>query len=174
MQVFQPFPMLPGRRAQAWLHRPAYRRPRHFHAEPELNFVFHGHATMGVGETTVDLERGDVLLLRPGQDHEMLRASEDLELVVVAVTPELAERCLLRRLPAGLMPFRLTTAEIPAIREQLLFLDAPTGGENHERIVGNLFGGAVGRFDQGHPTARRVLDAMFRSPGLSSGRMAHE
>ena len=174
MQLYQPFPMLPGHRAQAWLHRPAYRRPRHFHAEPELNFVFHGRATMGVGESSFDLERGDVLLLRPGQDHEMLSATADLELVVVAVTPELAERCMLRRFPAGSRPFRLSAAEIPAMRDQLVSLDAPTNGEQHERIVGSLFGATEGRFDQGHPTARRALDVIGKRPGTSSVRLAQD
>ncbi len=174
MQVFQPFPMLPGRRAQAWLHRPAYRRPRHFHAEPELNFVFHGRATMGVGENTFELEPGDVLLLRPGQDHEMLSATADLELVVVAVTPDLAERCMLRRFPAGSRPFRLYAEEVPAIREQLLSLDAPTSAENHERIVSHLFRSTEGRFEQGHPTARRVLNVIGRSPEVSSVRLARD
>jgi AraC-like DNA-binding protein len=164
--------MQSGHRAQAWLHRPAYRRPRHFHAEPELNFVFRGRAVMGVGEGTVSMEAGDVLLLHPGQDHEMLTATDDLELVVAAVTPELMHRCLLRSLPAGSRPFRLPTEEMRVVSEQLLSLDAPTTAEAHERLVGDLFGRTEGRFDPGHPTARRALELIDKRPDASSARLA--
>jgi hypothetical protein len=45
--LYQPFPMQPGHRAQAWRHQPAFLRPRHFHEEPELNLVTRGTATFG-------------------------------------------------------------------------------------------------------------------------------
>ncbi len=171
---YQPFPMLPGHRAQAWLHRPAYRRPRHFHAEPELNFVFHGYARMGVGEFVFDMSPGDVLLLRPGQDHEMLQASDDVELVVTALTPELAARCLPGPLPVESRPFRLPEDEARAIRHQLLALDSPTGAENHERIVGDLFGYSEGHFGRGHLLARRTLAAIAERPDVVSSQLAVE
>lgn len=164
--------MLPGHRAQVWLHRPAYRRPRHFHAEPELNLVFHGWARMGVGEFVFDMTAGDVLLLRPGQDHEMLQASDDLELVVVALTPELASRCLRGPLPAESRPFRLPEDEMRAIRHQLLSLDSPTGAENHERIAADLFECSEGYFGRGHLLARRTLAAVSERPDFVSSQLA--
>lgn len=172
--VYQPFPMLSGHRAQAWLHRPAYRRPRHFHAEPELNFVFRGSAKMGVGNLVLDMTPGQVLLLRPGQDHEMLQASDDLELVVVALTPELAARCLRGPLPAESRPFQLPAEDVRTIRRQLLSLDAPTGAENHERIVGDLFGYSEGHFERGHLLARRTLAAVSERLDVVSSRLAGE
>lgn len=84
--------MLPGRRAQAWRHQPSFLRPRHFHREPELNLVLRGSARLAVGERTLLAAAGDCLFFAPGQDHQLLWASDDLELFVVAVTPELALR----------------------------------------------------------------------------------
>lgn len=60
------------------------------------------------------------------------------------------------------------------IREQLLSLDAPVHGETHERIVGNLFRSTEDRFDRGHPTARKVLEVIGKSPEVSSLRLARE
>jgi len=91
--VFQPFPMLPARRAQVWRHRPEFQRPRHFHREPELNFVVKGSATLGVGTRVQQALAGDVVVFEPGQDHLLLDASADLELFALALTPELWERC---------------------------------------------------------------------------------
>ncbi len=90
--LFQPFPMLPRRAAQCWRHQPAYRRPRHFHEEPELNLVLKGRARLGVGDGSIELRAGELLLFEPGQDHELLEASPDLDLVVMALRPELAVR----------------------------------------------------------------------------------
>jgi AraC-like DNA-binding protein len=87
--LYQPFPMLPGRRAQAWHHQPSFLRPRHFHREPELNLVVRGTARLAVGESVVGTSAGDCLFFVPGQDHQLLDASADLELFAVALTPEL-------------------------------------------------------------------------------------
>jgi AraC-like DNA-binding protein/mannose-6-phosphate isomerase-like protein (cupin superfamily) len=92
--VFQPFPMLPARRAQVWRYRPEFRRPRHFHREPELNFIVQGSATLGVGTRVQHALAGDVVVFEPGQDHVLLEASDDLELFTLALTPELWERRL--------------------------------------------------------------------------------
>lgn len=67
-----------------------FRRPRHFHDEPEINLVVRGSARVGVGGQELALGPGQAVVLQPGQDHELLVASEDLELYVVAVRPELA------------------------------------------------------------------------------------
>jgi AraC-like DNA-binding protein len=87
--LYQPFPMLPGRRAQAWRHQPSFLRPRHFHREPELNLVVRGTARLAVGERVVGASAGDCLFFVPGQDHQLLDASTDLELFAIALTPEL-------------------------------------------------------------------------------------
>jgi AraC-like DNA-binding protein/mannose-6-phosphate isomerase-like protein (cupin superfamily) len=97
--LFQPFPMLPARRAQVWRHRPEFRRPRHFHREPELNFVVQGSATLGIGTRVQQARAGEVIVFEPGQDHVLVDASSDLELFALALTPELWERR--RSLAAG-------------------------------------------------------------------------
>jgi hypothetical protein len=86
--------MLPGRRGQVWRYQPEYRRPRHFHHEPELNFVVAGAATFGTGRGAIRAASGDLVCWPPGLDHELLSASPDLDLFVVALTPELCERAL--------------------------------------------------------------------------------
>src|SRR5688572_27193116 len=86
--------MLPGRRAQAWRHQPAFRRPRHFHEEPEINLVTRGSCKMGVGDRPLRLTAGQLVVFQPGQDHELIEASPDLELFVFALRPELHARAL--------------------------------------------------------------------------------
>ena len=88
--LFQPFPMLPGRAAQVWRHQPEYRRPRHFHEETEVNAVVRGSALVGIGDRTLELGPGELVMFEPGQDHVLLEASDDLELFVFALRPELA------------------------------------------------------------------------------------
>lgn len=81
--------MLAGARAQVWRYAAQYRRPRHFHLEPELNLVGRGEAVLGVGEAVVEARAGDLLCFAPGQDHVLLHASPDLELFSVGIAPAL-------------------------------------------------------------------------------------
>lgn len=86
--AYQPFPMLPGARGQVWRYKGAYRRPRHFHHEPELNLVAAGTAAVGVGEAVVEVQAGDLICFAPGQDHVLLRASPELVLFAVGCRPD--------------------------------------------------------------------------------------
>ena len=70
------------------------RRPRHFHAEPELNLVIHGTATFGVGSRVVRLAKGELLAFPAGQDHVLLEASADLYLFAVGLDPAFSEEAL--------------------------------------------------------------------------------
>jgi AraC-like DNA-binding protein len=92
--LYQPFPMASIARGQVWRYSPEYRRPRHFHAEPEINIVSAGSATFGVGESTMNVRAGDLLWWLPGQDHELIEASLDFDLFVVGFTPALSARVL--------------------------------------------------------------------------------
>jgi AraC-like DNA-binding protein/uncharacterized protein YjlB len=92
--LYQPFPMRGEARAHIWHHVPETRRPRHFHAEPELNLISGGSARFGVGEAVVSVTAGDLLWWPPGQDHVLLEASPDFDLYVIGVTPALSERVL--------------------------------------------------------------------------------
>jgi len=63
------------------------RRPRHFHAEPELNLVVRGWARFGVAEGTVRLAERELVVFPAGQDHVLLEASPDLYLYAVGLEP---------------------------------------------------------------------------------------
>jgi len=89
--LLQPFPLPPGCRAQAWRYQPKYRRPLHFHAEPELNFVWRGRARFVVGNRSLWVERGGLLILPPGIDHALVEASADLEFFAIGFHPELVD-----------------------------------------------------------------------------------
>ncbi len=88
--LLQPFPFPKGCRAQAWRYQPKYRRPLHFHAEPELNFVWQGRARFVVGGRSFWVERGGLIILPPGIDHALVQASPDLEFFAIGFHPELA------------------------------------------------------------------------------------
>jgi len=92
--LYQPFPILGASRGYIWHHVPATRRPRHFHAEPELNLITAGRAMFGMGEATMAVEAGDLLWWPPGQDHVLLDASPDFDLYVIGLIPEFSERVL--------------------------------------------------------------------------------
>lgn len=113
--LYQPFPMLEGRRAQLWRYAPAYRRPRHFHDEPELNVVMAGTGTFGTGRDTVHVAAGDILCWPPGRDHELLEASLDFDLFVVAMTPALCSRAFGGRSALALAGPLLTHLPAPAL-----------------------------------------------------------
>jgi AraC-like DNA-binding protein/mannose-6-phosphate isomerase-like protein (cupin superfamily) len=81
-------------RAHIWRHAPATTRPRHFHPEPEFNWVAAGRARFGMGEKVLDVREGDILWWPPGQDHVLIDASPDFDLFVVGITPELSARAL--------------------------------------------------------------------------------
>src|SRR5688572_7637017 len=83
--------MLGTRRAQAWRYHPAYRRPRHVHAESEFNLVLAGTGLMSVGATQVPLVPGTLLWLPPGVEHGLEGASADFDLVVVGFQPGLLD-----------------------------------------------------------------------------------
>jgi AraC-like DNA-binding protein len=101
--VHQPFPTIGGARGQIWRHEPSTRRPRHFHADPELNLIAAGSASFGVGEQVLGVGANDLLWWAPGQDHELLDASDDFELYVIGLSPAFSERVLG---PAGVNIYR--------------------------------------------------------------------
>jgi methylphosphotriester-DNA--protein-cysteine methyltransferase/quercetin dioxygenase-like cupin family protein len=89
--ILQHFPMASRARGQVWRHQPAFHRPRHFHPQLELNFVSRGEARLSVGREVVNLRAGALLWFLPGQSHELVAASPELELWVVGLTQDFAE-----------------------------------------------------------------------------------
>jgi len=83
--------MLEGRRAQAWHYQPAFRRPRHFHEEPEINLVTRGQGTILLGDRTLEVRAGCLVWFPPGLDHYLAAASADFELLTVGFQPALID-----------------------------------------------------------------------------------
>ena len=87
--LYQAF--LPDRRQRAFVWKYSEssggRRPRHFHAEPELNLVVSGSATFRVGSGIVRVSRGELLAFPAGQDHALVEASSDLYLYAIGLEP---------------------------------------------------------------------------------------
>src|SRR6187401_1477780 len=71
--------------AGVWYSTPASTRyPTHWHDELELNLVLWGRVQYQIGPHTVELERGSLLLLEPGQRHTLLAVSHDLAMWVAS------------------------------------------------------------------------------------------
>jgi len=158
--LFQRFPMLPGRRAQAWRHQPAFRRPRHFHAEPELNVVCRGSARVGLGDSVVHLTSGEVILFHPGQDHVLLEASPDLELWVLALRADLAARAVDSLTRAASVRCRLPAPVLSALVETLASLESVSDADTVEmRLVGQFLQ-VQGHLSTNHVLSRRALQAV--------------
>jgi AraC-like DNA-binding protein len=63
------------------------RYPTHWHDELELNLVLWGRAQYQIGTSTVELGRGSLLRLAPGQQHTLLAVSDDLAMWVGSFRP---------------------------------------------------------------------------------------
>lgn len=90
------------------------RRPRHFHAEPELNLVVSGWAEFGVGERTVRVSKGEIVGFPAGQDHVLLETSADVFLFALGVTPMLASEVVFGQSGETALPLylRLNASEL--------------------------------------------------------------
>lgn len=169
--LFQPFPMSAGRSAQVWHHHPSFRRPAHFHEEPELNVVTAGVGTLAVGNERWSLRAGDAIYLQPGQDHELLSESPDFELFVLALEPELAARCVpttaRRSSVVALDPRTLDT-----LREEWLAVAHLTDRGRVESLLCEQFGSLASRFDTAPPLCRRTLNTLQLSPEVTEEEIA--
>lgn len=170
--LFQPFPMAPGRRAQVWRHRPEFRRPRHFHPEPEINLVVKGNALLGVGDRSLALGAGDLVVFAPGQDHVLLEASADLELFVMALHPELAARIPTWSPTAAGSAGRLAEHELVGFTTPLHALADVSDAGATETTLTDLFGMALRRSNAQHVLSRRAMASVREELSLSSGDLA--
>ncbi len=175
--------MLGRARAQVWAYSPHYRRPRHFHAEPELNCIAAGSARFGVGDTVVQASAGELLVFPPGQDHVMLGGSQDLVLYAVGLEPELAAEVLRGATLVGATAMhvrpRADDFRVMAARAAAL-----SGCDARPQDVAELWERAhrsrrqqvAGRGGEWHVLTRRTLDvghgagAWSRRPGSSRAR----
>jgi len=169
--VFQPFPMLPKRRAQAWQHRPEFRRPRHFHREPELNLVVRGTATLGIGTRLQRAFAMDVLVFEPGQDHVLLDASDDLELFTVALTPELAERS--RNVEARSTPASRVADHARAVAALRAVADM-SDAVVVDTLLSDLFYELKARSSSPSSVSRRAAEQVIAQPAVPCAELARK
>lgn len=175
---YQSFPMLGRARAQVWSYAPQYRRPRHFHAEPELNFVVAGSAVFGVGENIIEVKAGELLGFPPGQDHVMLHGAGDLVLFAVGMqdwlsSDVLGQRC---RVPG---PLHLRPAA-DEFRKLVDCVSAVAGRDRAEQNIAEFWERAHHARtmnarvpDSGmHILTRRTLEAIWEDPELGRAGLA--
>jgi AraC-like DNA-binding protein len=84
---FQPYPLPAGREAHAWHYQPAFRRPRHFHEEPEFNLVTRGDGILEIGDRSLAVRAGHLVWFPPGIEHYLAAASADFEMLSAAFSP---------------------------------------------------------------------------------------
>lgn len=169
--VYQPFPMLDGRRAQIWRHQPAYLRPRHFHDEPELNVVVKGQCVLGIGDREMSLSAGQMVLFQPGQDHVLLQASVDLDLFVMALLPELSERVLGARALAATGGMK-ELDDVGAATAELAALCRIVDATSAEAGVASRFALALRGASAPDVLGRRALELARAEPDVSGTELA--
>jgi AraC-like DNA-binding protein len=176
--LYQPFPIPGGARGHVWHHVPATRRPRHFHAEPELNLIAAGHAVFGCGEATISVSAGDLLWWPPGQDHVLLDAAPDLDLYVIGVTPAFSERVLTGRVPGasnGAARLQLDHGTLTGLRTACAAQTSGVDAAAVERHVGDLWRDAHAlraRIPHHHPLTVRALSSLLGRPDLTRSDLA--
>jgi methylphosphotriester-DNA--protein-cysteine methyltransferase len=176
--LYQPFPIPGTARGHVWHHIPATRRPRHFHAEPELNLIAAGHAAFGFGEATISVSPGDLLWWPPGQDHVLVDATPDLDLYVIGVTAAFSEHVLAGRLPGvcgGATRLRLDPDTLGTVRAACALQTAGTDTAAIERHVGDLWRDAHAlraRIPDHHPLTVRALSSLLGRPDLKRVELA--
>jgi AraC-like DNA-binding protein len=176
--LYQPFPIGTPARAHIWRHAPATRRPRHFHAEPEINLVTAGTAAFGMGDKVLPVGAGDLLWWPPGQDHVLLDASPDFDLFVIGVTAEFSARVLQGVLDLACVGPIQTRLPPPILAEiEGICLPPCTGTDVPaiERRVGDLWRRAHGlrrSADAIHVVTRRTMASLYQRPDLPRSQVA--
>lgn len=156
------------------------KRPRHFHHEPELNLVVRGSAKFGVGEGTVSVERGELLVFPAAQDHVLLEGSSDLYLYAVGLEPDYSAEVLgasrqvvaplHARLPAGEFERAVAGAEAIVDRADA----AQPGAELWERLHWLGRHAAERASGRTHVLTRRALETMTEHLDVGLDALAAE
>jgi AraC-like DNA-binding protein len=176
--LYQPFPIPTKARAHVWRHAPATRRPRHFHAEPELNLVTGGRGAFGMGEKVLPVATGDLLWWPPGQDHVLADASPDFDLFVIGVTADFSQRALAGTPDegcAGPIQIRLPTTALAEIEATCVAPASATDVPAIERKVGDLWRRAHALRRAANPMhvlTRRTMVSLYQRPELARSDLA--
>ena len=172
--------MLGLSRAQIWAYSPRYRRPRHFHAEPELNLVASGTAVFSVGEKRIRVHAGEFLSFAPGQDHLLEGGSPDLALFAIGLRSDYSEQVLSALGPpvVSLIPIRLPP---DAFRNLVCRAEAGAEQVGIDSQVGELWEQvrytqhrAIENNGSIHILTRRTLSALLAEPALNRDALAKQ
>jgi AraC-like DNA-binding protein/mannose-6-phosphate isomerase-like protein (cupin superfamily) len=177
--LYQPFPIATKARGQVWHHVPATRKPRHFHAEPELNLVTRGTGAFAMGDKVLRVVAGDLLWWPPGQDHMLADASPDFDLFVIGVTADFSSRVLSGRLDvccAGPIQIHLAAPDLAEIKAACgAARSEVTDLAVIERQVGDLWrrAHALRRAEHNmHSVTRRTMASLYERPELARSDVA--
>jgi AraC-like DNA-binding protein len=176
--LYQPYPIATKARGQIWHHVPATRRPRHFHAEPELNLVTGGTGTFAMGQKALPVAAGDLLWWPPGQDHVLADASPDFDLFVIGVTAEFSYRVLSGTPEVGCVgpiQTRLTAPALAEVKAACVASDAATDVPAIEHKVGEFWHRAHAlrrNAHNMHVVTRRTMASLYERPELARSDVA--
>lgn len=135
------------------------RRPRHFHAEPELNLVVRGSASFGIGESVVRVSAGELVAFPSAQDHAVLEASSDLYLYAIGLSASYSAEALADE---PTLPFhvRLGERELRSLLARAAHIVDRPGSD---QLVAELW-------QRVHWEARRALPRTARGPHVLTRR----
>ncbi|HEY3494304.1 MAG TPA: AraC family transcriptional regulator [Polyangiaceae bacterium] len=180
--LYQRFLPEHGRQSYVWKYSQSIggRRPRHFHAEPELNLVVRGSARFGVGDRMLLVSEGELVAFPSGQDHALLEGSADLYLYAIGLDAAYSGHVLgAEREPPGPLHARLEGRERAEVFERAASIVDRAGAEQlgaelWERVhwLGQRSAERLGR--PAHVLTRRALQLMTRAPELGPGALAAE
>ncbi|MFZ5893308.1 MAG: helix-turn-helix domain-containing protein [Myxococcota bacterium] len=176
--LYQGFPMLGRGRAQIWAYAPEFRRPRHFHAEHELNLVVAGAAWFGVGEAVVEVKAGELLAFAPGQDHVLLRASKDLLLFATGIDAALVGEVLGHARHRAWLPLHIRPQReewqvlVRRVSDAAGRESSQSAAELCERVYLARGGDAACARAATHVFTRRTLEIICEAPDLGRSEVA--
>ena len=175
---------LPSRgsaRAHVWKYSLEYggRRPRHFHAEPELNLIISGTATFGIGETIVKASKGELLGFPPGQDHVLLETSPDVYFFAIGIDPDYSAEVLRVDRDSVALPLhvRLAASDFKALYARAAAIVDRDGVEQPGAELWEQAHWLRRRYLRGpngamHVLTRRALSTLAETPNLGGEILA--
>lgn len=129
--IHQSFLPVGAPRAFVWKYseRTGGRRPRHFHAEPELNVVVRGSATFGVGDRVLTVRAGELIAFPSAQDHVVLDSSPELYLYAIGLDADFSSE-ILGGQPSLPLHVRIGAHELDPLVDHAANLVDRTGAES--------------------------------------------
>jgi AraC-like DNA-binding protein len=116
---------------------------------------------------------GELVAFWPGQDHELIDASPDLELFVMALRPELAHHVTSWRYLPAQASARLDGATLTQISEQAGALETVSDRLVVESSLVRMFDTLGSYLNSAQSLTRRAASEVQRRPALSAGEIAY-